>query len=993
MDKMPDTEVVIQAINSLYHNPEITNKEKASKWLGSLQESVFAWKISDDLLLKKHDMESLYFAAQTMRTKIQYSFHELPDSSYISLRDSLVHHISNLGDTENSVILTQLSLALSDLALQVPSWKCLAKDLIDRFVSDPNNMPALLEVLIVLPEEINNRPLRLGENRRTELTEDLCSSFPYVFAFLNDFSEKTVGSERMLSKVFRCLASWLGLSQVQSNLVAESKLLYLHFEKLTNIDSCSFLHEAATDSVCSSLLLIEVMMYGIGINYFSAVIACVGKYSETVFRNKHENLDQHLALAKSMIQGVFMLPNAYQTSIEVEENDKIFTELAESLLYQIAETPGRDFGDLRILDLLLACVDHPDYEIAEVTFNFWYRLSEVLYQKNDSNLNAIFCSYTERLITSLCYHCNLDPDKDGIPDDNDEFTDFRNKVSELIKDVVFIVGSKNCFQQMFENLKKQTTNSSWENAEASLYVMTAVAKIILPDENEVVPSIVDAVLQLHNSNTHIAVKYTSTRLLGELCEWIDFHPAYLDVDQENSQLIKTMKDAAKKANPTCSQSPNKFSATTLALMNQPILNFLLKCLQDHNLATVSATALQSICSACRDHMKTHFSGLLQIIQVLDSFSISTEAAVGLLVGTTVILSKLPLENVSAGMKQLCLLQVSVLVEILKTDEQVKIGSKTDPVIWLDRLSAIFRHTNPIVSEGEMHPGQAVIEEIWPVLSSVCTKYQSDIRIIERCCRCIRFAIRCIGKQSAPLLQPLVQQIVELYQLHQHSCFLYLGSILVDEYGTEPGCIRGLIDMLTAFSTPTFKLLEGENGLKNHPDTVDDLFRLCNRFVQRATIPFLQSTVVESIVNCGLVACSLEHKDANASVMKFFHDLVKRGRVNEEKDDFKLRSTHVKELLKIHGQTLVNNLIQAPLFCLPTFMIPDIADVIMELMLLDRPTLCCWLEVSLRTLPIQRSGDCVTATAKQLLDFHKTITRAENTKSVSTALRELCRLFR
>jgi len=36
-------------------------------------------------------------------------------------------------------------------------------------------------------------------------------------------------------------------------------------------------------------------------------------------------------------------------------------------------------------------------------------------------------------------------------------------------------------------------------------------------------------------------------------------------------------------------------------------------------------------------------------------------------------------------------------------------------------------------------------------------------------------------------------------------------------------------MLQAFICPTFALLEQEDGLKNHPDTVDDLFRLCARY--------------------------------------------------------------------------------------------------------------------------------------------------------------------
>lgn len=122
-------------------------------------------------------------------------------------------------------------------------------------------------------------------------------------------------------------------------------------------------------------------------------------------------------------------------------------------------------------------------------------------------------------------------------------------------------------------------------------------------------------------------------------------------------------------------------------------------------------------------------------------------------------------------------------------------------------------------------------QVWPILSKTCDKYQQDSRIMERVCRCLRYAVRCVGKQAAHLLEPLVKQMVSLYIQHQHSCCLYLGSILVDEYASEPGCVGGLLDMLAAFIGPTFTILqEGgwESGLKNHPDTVDDLFRLCAR---------------------------------------------------------------------------------------------------------------------------------------------------------------------
>ena len=83
----------------------------------------------------------------------------------------------------------------------------------------------------------------------------------------------------------------------------------------------------------------------------------------------------------------------------------------------------------------------------------------------------------------------------------------------------------------------------------------------------------------------------------------------------------------------------------------------------------------------------------------------------------------------------------------------------------------------------------------------------DRRVMERCCRCLRFALRLIGQQSAPLLEPLVTQMVGLYASHKHSCFLYLASILVDEYGGVNDCVPGLISMLEALLPHAFGLLQ------------------------------------------------------------------------------------------------------------------------------------------------------------------------------------------
>ncbi|WAR09032.1 TNPO3-like protein [Mya arenaria] len=825
MESPPSLETVHQALQALYNNPDVVGKERASVWLGELQRSVHAWQIADQLLTSHQSLESCYFAAQTMRTKIQYAFHELPTNVHESLRDSLLEHAGKVTADTAHVIVTQLSLALADLALQMPVWKNSVQDLVQRFGSNPSQLSFLLEVLIVLPEEISSRSLRLGANRRHEVIEELKAASQVVLELLNGCMENMSDDTQIKTKVL----------------------------KLTKSVRVDYMRQ---------------------------------------------------------LQTVFAAPSTVWRSLNY---CRIFTELAESFLEVITTTPNKGLGDFRVLELLLMCVGHHQYEIAEVTFNYWYKLSEDLYQKNTPELN-----------------------EEGTLDTSDDFFDFRMRVSELIKDVIFIVGSSTCFTHMFQNLKNQTSETTWDVSEASLFIMQAVAKNILPEESEVVPLVVQAVMSIP-ATAHIAVRYTTLQLLGELCEWIESHPSVID----------------------------------------PVLQYLMAGLQEPRLASVAATALQSISTMCKSHMKSHCEGLIQIVQAVDTFNISNDAATGLLKGVATILATLPHDKCTEGMRQLCSFQTVGLNKFLTEGcEAPKQGAADDPTVLLDRLAAVFRYTTPMVENGSVHPCLPVIQEVWPVLAQACNKYQADVRIVERCCRCIRFAIRCLGKSSSPLLQPLVPQMVSLYQVHSHSCFLYLGSILVDEYGSDKDCTQGLLDMYQHFCPPTFKLLEEQNGLRNHPDTVDDLFRLSLRFIQRAPLALLQSVAAKPVLMCAIAACSLDHKDANASVMKFITEFVKAATHKDEKEDFEARSGLVKGLLVEHGQALVHSLIHSIVFCLPTYMCAEISEVIYEIMQVDRATFCVWLEHVLKALPNEGTPGAIKVTHKQLTDFHKAITIAE-----------------
>ncbi|KAM3859142.1 transportin-3 isoform 5-T5 [Diretmus argenteus] len=869
----PTLALVYQAVQALYHDPDPAGKERASVWLGELQRSMYAWEISDQLLQLKQDVESCYFAAQTMKMKIQTSFYELPPETHIALRDSLLSHIQNLKDL-SPIIVTQLALAIADLALQMASWKGCVHTLIEKYNNDISSMTFLIEILTVLPEEVHSRSLRIGANRRTEIIEDLAYYSSTVVTLLTSCVEKTGNDEKMLIKVFRCLGSWFNLGVLDSNFMATNQLLMVLFQVLQRDETSTNLHEAASDCVCSALYAIE-------------------------------NVDTNVALALQLFQGVLTLETAYHMAVAREDLDKvlnycrIFTELCETFLETTVRSPGQGMGDLRTLELLLICAGHPQYE-------------------------------------------------EGIPEDTDDFGEFRMRVSDLVKDVIFLVGSMECFSQLYSTLKEG--NPPWEVTEAVLFIMAAIAKSVDPENNPTLTEVLEQIVLLPET-VHMAVRYTSIELVGEMSEVVDRNPRFLD----------------------------------------PVLNYLMKGLREKPLASVAAKAIHNICSVCRDHMAQHFQGLLDIARALDSFALSTEAAVGLLKGTALVLARLPLEKIAECLSDLCAVQVLALKKLLAQNPSN--GKTADPTVWLDRLAVIFRHTNPIVENGQTHPCQKVIQEIWPVLSETLNTHQADNRIVERCCRCLRFAVRCVGKGSASLLQPLVTQMVSVYQVYPHSCFLYLGSILVDEYGMEDGCRQGLLDMLQALCMPTFQLLEQANGLRNHPDTVDDLFRLATRFVQRSPVTLLSSSIIVHIIQCAIAATTLDHRDANCSVMKFVRDLIHTGVSNDHEDDFEVRKQLIAQAMEQHGQQLVTQLMHTCCFCLPPYTLPDVAEVLWEVMVFDRPTFCRWLENALKGLPKETSGGAVTVTHKQLTDFHKQVTSAEECKQVCWAIREFTRLFR
>ncbi|XP_050347277.1 transportin-3 [Nymphalis io] len=915
----PSMDTIYQAINALYDNPNPNEKEKASRWLGEVQKSIHSWKVADQLLQQKKDVHSCYFAAQTMRSKVQHNLSELPQEAVVSLRDSLVAHLEGISPDTSSAIVTQLSLALADLALQMTSWSNCVGDLIKLF-SNKNDF-VLLEVLTVLPQEIDSSSLKLGENRREEIKSELRANSQLVTFFLKECLNSSQSTNIAL-KIVKCMTSWIQVRAMSIQEVPQNAVIGFSLQVLRDHNSINLLHSAASDCICAILHCLE---------------------------DNNNNTD----VEKLLFDSVSALEESYHMAVAHEEEEKaanyagVFTELAETFLEKIilCAANGNAHFAMRSLELSLVCVGHHDYDVAEITFNLWYRLSEEVYERDYQPLTDVFKPHIERLIEALARHCQCEPDHTQLPDEGDEFYEFRMKVMELIKDVVFIVGSSSVFRQMFAVLQ---ADLPWEQTEAALFIMQSVAKNILPEEYEYVPKVVEAILSMPEG-THPAVRKTCILLLGELCEWIERHPECLE----------------------------------------PCLQSLIGALQDQSLAGAAATALQNICAACRSHAAPHAATLLRAARRADDLSLAPRAAAALLRALAAAVGRLPPEQLALAMREAAAVQLEGLRELLAREAEPRRGTRSDPVLWLDRLAALFRDVDAPAGPAS-HPCLPAFRDAWPVVHEVMNKFSREGRIMERACRSVRFMVRCTGRHAAPLLPALAQALPALYAARAHSCLLYLAAVLADALAdpTDAAAQRALSRLLHALLPPALSLLAAPDALRDNPDTVDDLYRLCVRYLQRSPGALLAAEgALPQLLSLGARACALDHRDANCSLMKFLHDLARIA--NSTRDDDRQVKEAISATLTQYGETLTFALLEASVLHLHSYMLSEVAEVMLELVWWQKRAGADWLASALRRL----SRAPPAATDHQCWQFHQYAIRAEKCKEMTRLLRDFARLYR
>lgn len=492
---MADIQALLAALNVFTRAPDKTSLENANSWLQDFQHSPEAWSTCNVLLLSPDAPPAAkLFAAQTFRSKVTYDLHQVDPSNLLPLRDTLVTALERYQNGPKTII-TQLCLALSGLALQLPAWDNALQSIVETFGANPATVPVLLQFLTILPEEVsgNTRIPVTDDEYRERSAKLLSDNSEQVLELLSMYLQATGVTHAVQGQIFDCLRSWLVAGEINMSSFGKSPLLAFAFEALASEE----LFDSAVDVVCEMI-------------------------------HETQEIDDNMPVIELIVPRVIAL----KSQLEDQKDDpekirgyaRILAEAGETYRLLILQHTDTFYP---IVEAIGQCSAYPDLDIVPITFPFWMRLAQTIGKK--TTISPLFGEAYKALMGVVIRHLHFPPDLASMTgQEADNFRSFRHVMGDTLKDCCLVLGADACLLYAYGlitmALSRGPQSTSWQEIEAPLFAMRSMGAEVDVMDNTAVPKIMDLIPSLP---IHPRVRYAALLIISRYTEWINRHSEYI----------------------------------------------------------------------------------------------------------------------------------------------------------------------------------------------------------------------------------------------------------------------------------------------------------------------------------------------------------------------------------------------------------------------------------------------------------------------------------
>lgn len=943
-----------EAISAMYGSSDAGVKQQANTYLLEFQRSADAWQVIFPVLVDEDvGIEMKLFVSQTLRSKVQYDFYQVPKESLPSLKESILGAIEYF-DTKQKLITTQLALALAYFALQDLDWTNSMTEIITRLSTGATN--SLLEFLKVLPDEMLDvtRTSLTDEEFKIQTQRLLLNNVEQVLYILTTLAAtRTSNSGYTNELLLGCIQSWISDIPTAQVLSSDS-LCGLIFESLHNDDT-----------------------FDTAVDCLSTIVAQTDTFDESNSVLVKGLYEQLIALQP-------MLEQSQDDPGQMERLTMLFSTAAEAWYAYIAAMP---FEFKPLVDIMLKLTAYEDdLDVVKYTFKFWYDLKSLLTSGARNEARQVYKqTYTELvdvMIKHLRYPTNSDSTDltilfDGDKDAEEKFRDFRYDMGDVLKDSCAVIGAENALSIPFGKLQTlmqaqaQGEQVMWQEIEAPLFSMRAMAKEVSSNESKMLPQIMQYLVKLPENPK---IRYAATLVLGRYTEWTSKHPEFLQ-DQ----------------------------------LNYIISGFDHK--QDMDVIIAASHALKYFCMDCANLMTDYVGQLFEFYGRIEA-SLDVESLYDVTAGIAYVLKEErdleKLYNVTDMFWQPILAKLVQLNDIQTGDptEADQVATKIADTL---QLITIYVDTmRPRSMSLKEHPvAQLIMGKVFPIVVKLVSRHGRSMKVSEQCMQLVRRSIQSFRGYLLPVLNQTAEMLIFGFNNYHHGCYLWVSGTLIKEYASDEDVPTSVSDSVWEFSADqannfnSFFRGLSERKVEDYPDLVEDFYRMMADILMFSPERLIRADeLVQQVYATALRALEVYHEyGAISSVLQFLVDFYSWGFetppisfMEDIPEDLKVK---IRAFTVATGQELVNRLMYGIIYSFPSDCRPEANELltkVIELASLGNGSKLpvVWLDNFLSSVP---QG---SVTEKEKMTLLSNVESAVNTKqprNIRTSIRDFANWYK
>eukprot|EP01043_Picozoa_sp_COSAG02_P036913 COSAG02_NODE_2737_length_8129_cov_8.051308_2_plen_1029_part_00 len=383
----------------------------AEVFVGALRKSQTSWTAASETIRYEPALELgvRMLTAQTLRAQAQRQRQPTGPEMVATALQLLALEATR---SDGRPVVTQLCLTAAAAGARALEWP--VTEVLGRLTADALPHVVKLELIALLPEELDEKRLSMNPARRQALRESLCASSAEVEGWICGACSAEVGPDfswhhsPQLGAALRCLKSWIAFDLLGPHLVAASPLLQAAIVAVVGASVPDVVREEAVEVLCAACAMS-------GRDPLLQVLPHLDTLAASVEADSTPLSVRRCACRSIVAIGVAMAPD----------------------LLAWAPSAGGSEGPMlsRLTTTLGSCSTDKEQALAELCQDFWLALADALSSTPGAEANLLLLQWMVGVCASRCVLPMAFLLSPALEDGEEEAEDARVSAADVLKAV------------------------------------------------------------------------------------------------------------------------------------------------------------------------------------------------------------------------------------------------------------------------------------------------------------------------------------------------------------------------------------------------------------------------------------------------------------------------------------------------------------------------------------------------------------------------------